>query len=107
MSGSGGGGGWVVDEPIACERLQFETEVRSPHPATITAVNVGDRLEVSLDAAGLAIVLSLRGQPVGGIVSPQASRLRECIRGGTVYIASVIAKPADNIAQVRITPAYL
>lgn len=107
-SGGGGGGGGFVSEPTACERLQFETDVRSPNPAIVGQIAVGDVLTVGLDQSpAQAIVLIFQGQVVGGIVSPQATRLRECLREGSRYAATVIAKPASNIVQVRITPSLL
>jgi hypothetical protein len=107
MSGmGGGGGGWAIAEAVACERLQFETDVRSPNPAVIGFLAVGDVLNVSLDGTpAQAVVLSYNGALVGGMVSPQVPRLRECINAGTTYRATVIAKPASNIVSVRVTPS--
>lgn len=108
MSGSGGGGGGgggFPSEDIACERLQFETEIRSPNPAVIRMLKQGDVLQVQLrQGVTETVVLVFKGQDVGGIVSPKATRLRECIRAGTSYSATVIEPPANNIVRVRITP---
>lgn len=108
MSGSGGGGGGgggFPSEDIACERLQFETEIRSPNPAVIKILKQGDVLQVELrQGATEIVVLVFKGQDVGGIVSPKATRLRECIRAGTSYSATVIEHPANNVVRVRITP---
>ncbi|ODU34165.1 MAG: hypothetical protein BGP24_22490 [Lysobacterales bacterium 69-70] len=106
MSGGGGGGGGPSfdGDDIACERLQFETEIRSPQ-AAISQVKVGDVLDVTLKPGATdTIVLVLRGQEIGGLVSPKATRLRECIRAGTSYSATVIDKRAGNVVRVRITP---
>lgn len=108
MSGSGGGGGGgggFPSEDIACERLQFETEIRSPSPAVIKILKQSDVLQVELrHGATEIVVLVFKGQDVGGIVSPKATRLRECIRAGTSYSAAVIEHPANNVVRVRITP---
>lgn len=107
MSGSSGGGGGGTFEPevIACERLQFETDVRSPNPAVIAQIQVGDVLDVQLRKGPPdTVVLIFQGQDVGGIVSPKAARLRECLAGGTRYTATVIAKRGANVVAVRITP---
>lgn len=107
MSGSdrssrGGGGG--TDAAIACERLQFETEIRSPNPAVIGKIQVGEVLGVQLRAGPPIVVVIVRGaQDVGGIVSPKATRLRECITQGTQYSATVISVNA-SVVKVRIAP---
>lgn len=109
MSGSSGGGGggggtFVVDE-IACDRLQFETDIRSPNPAMIAQIQLGDVLDVQLrQGPPNTVVLVFRGQDVGGIVSPKATRLRECLASGTSYNATVIAKRSANVVSVRIAP---
>jgi len=109
MSGSGGGDRSTPEpEVVACERLQFETVVRSPNPAIVAQIKIGDVLDVGLDQSQVqALVLIFAGQVVGGIVSPQARRLRECIREGTIYKATVVTKPASNIVTVRITPSAI
>lgn len=107
MSGSsgGGGGGVFVADEVACDRLQFETEVRSPNAAVITQIQVGDVLDVQLRAGPPnTVVLVFLGQDVGGIVSPKATRLRECLAAGTAYIATVISKRGANVVSVRIAP---
>jgi len=104
-SGGGGGGGTFVPEEIACERLQFETDIRSPNPAVIAKIQPGDVLDVELrQGPPVTVVLVFQGQDVGGIVSPKAPRLRECLAGGTSYNATVIAKRGANVVAVRIAP---
>ncbi len=106
MSGSGGGGGGgFLDEVIACERLVFETDIRSPAPAVVGQIQVGDVLDVQLrPGPPQTIVLVFNGQDVGGIVSPKAGRLRECLAGGTRYTATVIGKTGASVIKVRIAP---
>lgn len=107
MSGSDrgrGGGGGGVDGPIACERLQFETEVRSQNQALLALVQVGEVLGVQLRAGPpISVVIVRGGQDLGGIVSPKATRLRECITMGTKYSATVISVNG-GVVKVRIAP---
>ena len=106
--GGSGGGGFFFGDGVACDRLHFETDVRSPNPTIVGQIQVGDDLTVGLDQTqAQAIVLMHQGQLVGGIASPQATRLRECLLEGTLYKATVITKRASNIVSVRITPSIL
>lgn len=108
MSGSGGmggGGGGFPSEDIACERLQFETEIRSSTAAVIRSLVRGQVLGVELrQGTTETVVLVSQGQDIGGIVSPKATRLRECIRAGTTYSAIVIEDAVNNVVRVRIAP---
>lgn len=108
MSGSGGGfgGGASDDTQIACERLIIETTISSPKEAVIKNLSVNDILQVGLEQSGSTsvVVLSYKGDKAGGITHAQTNRLRECIQGGTQYIATVISK-SDGQVRVRIKPA--
>lgn len=106
MSGSGGGGGGgFPQEDIACDRLQFETTLSSPAPAVVSGLTVGSVMDVLVQGGATeTIVLVLNGSVAGGIVSPKARRLRECIGAGTVYKAIVTAIRGPALITVRIAP---
>lgn len=101
MSGSGGGSS-TWDTPVgSCERLVIETQLSSPQPAAIGALKVGDVLEIALQQSGtVAVVVALaNGTMVGGIAATSLNQLRDCIVGGSIYQATIIA---INGAQIRI-----
>ena len=101
----GGNGGGGIDIDISCDRLHFETDVRSPNPGVVGQIQVGNVLEVQLrQGPPSTIVLVFRGQDVGGLVSPKSSRLRECLAGGTRYTATVISIRGASIIKTRIAP---
>lgn len=108
MSGSGGGGfggGGGGDPVIACDRLIIETAISSPRASVVDKLKVGDVLAVVLEEqAGTAVVaLYFQGEKGGGVTSANTGRLRECIRDGTTYEATVISR-SDGQVRVRIKP---
>jgi hypothetical protein len=107
MSGSGGGGygGGFATEEVACDRLAFDTQLSSPKAAVVAHINAGDVLTVALEQQGaVQVVVIKQGNDIaGGITSPKMVRLLECIRQGTNYQATVIAK-SDGQVSVRISP---
>jgi len=103
-SGGGGGGGSFQSEEIACDRLQFETTISSPNPVVIALLQVGSVLDVTVQGGATnTIVLVFQGTAAGGIVSPKALRVRECIAAGTIYKANVIGMRGP-VVTVRIVP---
>lgn len=107
MSGSGGSGfgGGYNDTAVACENLIIETQLSSPKEAVVKHLAVNDVLQVGLEqqAGTTVVVLTFHGDKAGGTTSPRMPQLRECIQGGTLYIATVTSK-SDGQVQVRITP---
>ena len=102
MSGSGGGGGGGFDSPPDnCAALVFDTQLSSPKQAVVTAIQVGDELLVATQTVAdtTVVVVLHNGQVAGGLASPLVQRLRECMAGGTQYVATVTAK---NDGQVRV-----
>lgn len=104
MSGSGGGGGGgggFDSPPDSCAALVFDTQLSSPKQAVVTAIQVGDELLVATQTVGgtTVVVVLHKGQVAGGLASPLVQRLRECMAGGTQYVATVTAK---NDGQVRV-----
>jgi hypothetical protein len=106
MSGSGGGGyGGGFDSTDACDTLVIDTQLSSPKDDVVSAINVGDVLEVELRQYGATVVVVAlhNGAIAGGIAAPQVPKLRECIQGGTTYVAKVTAKNEGQV-KVRISP---
>lgn len=108
MSGSGGGGfggGGFPSEEVSCDRLAFDTQLSSPKADVVARIEVGDVLSVALDQQGAAqvVVIKFGNELAGGITSPKMARLLECIRQGTQYAATVIAKSGGQV-NVRISP---
>jgi len=103
MSGSGGGGGVGPDTPtLACEDLVIKAQIASPKAAVVSKLKVGDALEVAVQTIGGAavVVLLSKGKLAGGLATPNLSRLRECIEGGTMYQAKITAISG---AQINVT----
>ncbi|TXD92830.1 hypothetical protein FUT87_08525 [Mitsuaria sp. TWR114] len=103
MSGSSSSrGSWtdvVVDE-ISCDRLFIDTQLSSPRADVVDKLSPGDRLDVALDTGRRDVVVVLyRGELAGGLASPNLSRLRDCLNGGTVYEAEVMEV---NGGQIRV-----
>lgn len=106
MSGSSGSTGGIGFSTGAssCESLVISTQLNSPKPAVVAQINVGDTLEVTIQQVGAAaaVVALYRGQLAGGLASPDLQKLRECLAGGTQYVATVVGKN-DGQVTVRIS----
>ena len=95
MTGSGGGGfSGFSESDVACERLIIETAISSPKAEVIAGLSAGMELNVTLeDVGGSSVVaLYLGDKKAGGVTHASTNRLRECIRAGTAYVATVISK---------------
>ncbi|WP_126968948.1 hypothetical protein [Xanthomonas sp. BRIP62411] len=104
-SGSGGFGSGTPYADVACDLLEFGTQISSPKELVVARIKVGDILLVTLDQQGPSqvVVIKLGNEVAGGITSPRIARLLECIRQGTRYAATVTGK-TDGQVSVRITP---
>lgn len=108
MSGSGSGagfGGGVADDDISCEALVIATHLISPKENVIAQIAVNTLLEVGVQEttdSKIHVVVSYKGQVAGNIVSTQVQRLRECIQGGTKYVAKVVSINEGDV-RVRIS----
>ena len=105
-SGGGGGGGGFDSPPDSCAALVFDTQLSSPKQAVVAGIQVGDELLVATQTVGgtTVVVVLHKGQVAGGLASPLVQRLRECMAGGTQYIANVTAKK-DGQVRVRVKAA--
>ena len=101
MSESGG------DPVITCDRLVIEAAISSPQESVVKNLKAGDVLRIGLeDQAGTTVVaLYSDEQTAGRIDDDSVNRLRECLREGTRYEATVISR-AGGLAQVRIKPTW-
>ncbi len=103
--GSGGGGGAPDDPNATCDKLKFEAQLTSPQPAVVKTLALGEVLDVQLVNMNGTLVIQVQkaGQPVGGLVGPDATRLRNCIGNGHLYVATV---KTLNGGQVRVQVAH-
>ena len=108
MSGISSGGGEVDGEEESCETLVIDTQLSSPKLDVISAIRVGDLLEVMTETHGdrTTVVVKYKGAVAGGLAAPLLKRLRECIEEGTQYRAKVTAKK-DGQVRVRVAAIRL
>lgn len=102
MSGSnGGGGGGGPDQELPCEQLRFEAQLTSPQPAVVATLSVGEVLAIAVVTMNGQVVVQVRknADVVGGLIGPDATRLRNCIQNGHQYKATI---RAINGGQVRV-----
>lgn len=108
MSGSSGGsgtgyGGGFDASPASCETLIIESRLSSPKENVVAKFEEGDLLDVQLQGHPEIVVVCLyEGEVAGGVASPDVSKLRECIEGGTRYAARVLSKREGQV-RIRIT----
>jgi hypothetical protein len=90
----------------SCATLAFDTQLSSPKADVIAGISVNDELAVAVHPGqGTDIVVVLhKGQVAGGLASPLVQRLRECISGGTSFVAVVLAKSEGQV-RVRVKAA--
>lgn len=103
MSGGGGGG---IDVPpirtrvtVSCERLVVETTLVKPNEELLGRLNVGDLLLIQPDVEGIGATYG--DEVVGRIETPDNSKLLECIREGTIYVAEIISIEG-TVCKVKI-----
>ena len=106
MSGSGGGGNWPPENEVPCNRLRFDTQIATPQPDALPALNVGDVLDVGIISIGgaQAVAVSKNRETVGGLAGGMVARLRECILSGHTFKATVLSINGAQV-MVRIEPA--
>ncbi|NKE68643.1 hypothetical protein RAMLITH_22740 [Ramlibacter sp. RBP-2] len=96
MSGGGGGGysrgGREQYTPPQCEDISFDAQLTSPNPALVPGLRVAEVLDVSVATTGGRRVVQVTkgGQLLGGLVGPDASRIRDCMDNGHQYKATVL-----------------
>lgn len=102
-SGSSSGIGFSVGAD-SCESMVITTQLNSPKPAVVEKIRVGDKLDVaSVQMGGTTAVVAMHGgELAGGLASPDLQKLRECLAGGTYYVATVIEKN-DGQVTVRVS----
>lgn len=100
-TGSGGGGGGGADP---CDIVET-VPLNSPQPVVVTAMNVGDILDVLLVTSGPRPVLEVHrnGQRAGALTHRNHLRLITCITNGRSYQA-VVVKKSGGAVDVRVEP---
>lgn len=107
MSGSSGGGfGGVTDDFGSCELVRFEAYISSPQASAVAMIAVNDVLDIAIATmqGGLVVQVLKRGVLVGGLIGPDASRLRNCISQGHFYRAIVLSVLGGQV-RVRVESA--
>ena len=100
--GGGGAGGRGGTDP--CDIVET-VPLNSPQPAVVTAMNVGDILDVVLVTSGPRPVLEVHrsGQRAGALTHRNHLRLINCITNGRSYQA-VVMKKFGGAVEVRVEP---
>ena len=105
MTGTKPRGGPSTDwsAPVSCADIVIDTQLGSPKPAVIAGIAVGEVLVVAVQVInGVRTVVVLRnGDLAGGLASPQATDLRECIDKGFRYGATVTDVSGGQV-RVRV-----
>lgn len=96
--GGSGSGGWTPTVPSnPCERLKFRANVNSPQPTMIAALRLADVLSVSLQTTpSTAVIVSVRGTPVGALTGAKVAELVNCLQNGFQYVATVVSLQGGN-----------
>lgn len=103
MSGGGGGGYYIppvrTKVTVSCERLIVVTTLMHPNGELLATLAVGDVLTVHSVAGE---VTAQYGEEIVGVVeAPEKSRIIECMKAGTIYVADIILIEG-TICKVRI-----
>lgn len=101
-SDGGGGGDGGGSDP--CDIVET-VPLNSPQPVIVTALNVGDVLDVVLVTSGPRPVLEVQrnGQRAGALTHRNHLNLINCIVSGRTYQAVVVRK-AGGAVEVRVEP---
>lgn len=104
MSGSDDGG-WTPPNNISpCEQLSFTANINSPQPSTLSSLEVGMVLDLTLQMSPYASVLvGHNGNLVGTLTGINVSRLINCIQTGFNFVATVLAVSGGN-CTVKVSP---
>jgi hypothetical protein len=99
MSGSGGGGGGRSPPKTSCADLVIYTQLSSPKADVIDKVKVGDVLDVENRKEGATVYPAVlyKNKVAGGVASPDAKTLRECLEKGQKYKAKVTSKSGGQV----------
>lgn len=89
--GTGVGGG-MSNEP-SCLDISFQTQISSPKAEVVAELSVDDVLDIELIVGGKVTTVAVKhaGKIVGGLASPNISKIRQCLSQGIRYQATVIS----------------
>lgn len=87
-----------VDETSLCEKLAFRTQLASPNIEILHKLKVGDQLAITLETKGsiVAVTKDKALTYVGGILSRNQSKLKNCLQNGFKFIAKITALDGGN-----------
>lgn len=91
MSGTDNTSPTYRDPPMDCASIDFTAQVSSPKSTVVAKMNAGDVLDVEAKAyqERTVLILTTKGEIAGGLASPQAAKILECINDGHRYVADV------------------
>lgn len=90
-----------VDETSLCEKLAFKTQLASPNHEILSKLKVGNQLAITLEDRGSIVAVTKDLKYVGGILSRQQSKLKDCIEKGFEFSANITAIDGGN-CEIKI-----
>lgn len=102
-SGVGGSGPATGGDPCA---IVQQAPLNSPRPAVVSTINVGDILDVVLNAGGPRPVLEVhrQGAVAGSLTHTGHVAIIDCIRQGHRYVADVVSRSGGAL-DLLVRPA--
>ncbi|WP_224347715.1 hypothetical protein, partial [Klebsiella variicola] len=98
MSGSGSFSSRRASKLYSCDVIKFYTNIRSPNPAIVKKLKLGDLLDIELLDNSICALFG--AEILGGVTSPEYyDSLYKCLDGGTLYQASITE---INNGQIKV-----
>ncbi len=92
MTGGGGGGYYVPPVrkrvTVSCEMLEVLTVLTHPNEELLATLEVGQILTVHVQEERVYVMYG--DQIVGYVEAPENSRIIECVKAGTFYVAEIL-----------------
>lgn len=103
MTGGGGGGYYVPPVrkkvTVSCEKLVVITVLTYPNKELLAALEVGMILTVHVQEERISVMYG--DQNAGYIEAPENSRIIECVKAGTFYVAEILELEGE-VCKVKI-----
>lgn len=105
MSGDNGPGPPPVDPSDECLKIYRGAKLVSPKSTVLSALNVGDKLELvaRIYKDEYVLVAEAKGEVAGAVFSQYATKIANCILNGYRYIALITAiDGGDYSLEIRM-----
>lgn len=103
MTGGGGGGYYVPPvrrrEAVSCEKLVVITVLTYPFKELLAMLEVGKILTVHVQEERISVMYG--DQIAGYVEAPENSRIIECVKAGTFYVAEIL-ELEGTVCKVKI-----